>query len=85
MPGETRTVKAGVCLQGAEFAEMVCHEVGIKAMVRTARLENMGGLIPAHANIFVWLEGKRYIVETQPGAMAGTQFDLHPEEKDKDE
>lgn len=84
MPGETRTVKAGVCLQGAEFAEMVCHEVGIKAMVRTARLENMGGLIPAHANIFVWLEGKRYVVETQPGAMAGTLFDLHPEEKDKD-
>ena len=47
-------------------------------MVRTAHLENMGGLIPAHANIFIWLEGKRYIVETQPGAMAGTLFDLHP-------
>ena len=82
MPGETRTVKGGTCLSGAQFAVHVWHRLGVKAFVRNAILAKYDGRIPAHANTFVWVDGKRYIAETEPGDMAGSQFELRPEEKD---
>lgn len=82
LPEETRVVYGGVCADGATFATYIWHRMGIKAVYRVARLESMNGMMPSHANTFVWVDGVRYIAETQPGVVAGTTFIPWAEEED---